>query len=256
MELDQEDIEDLEESPESEIEKQEERVLDQATAAQSIHELKAEIETIKSLESTASEVLRSGGDTKWRELAALLNRIFTPAAVAIGDSKISAQPSQGRFRLLFPLHSKNWWSSPNTGHSQLLAKEDLESCGKGRSCGCHSRGMRREDRHTAQESFRHDPTVQILLATDAAGEGINLQRAHLMVNYDLPWNPNRIEQRFGRIHRIGQTQVCHLWNLVAEETREGDVYLTLLEKLEQARKSLGARCLTCWAKSSLMEDAS
>jgi hypothetical protein len=68
--------------------------------------------------------------------------------------------------------------------------------------------------------------VKVLLATDAAGEGINLQRAHLMVNYDLPWNPNRLEQRFGRIHRIGQTEVCHLWNLVAEETREGDVYRT------------------------------
>ena len=93
----------------------------------------------------------------------------------------------------------------------------------------------------AQESFRHDPEVQVLVATDAAGEGINLQRAHLMVNYDLPWNPNRIEQRFGRIHRIGQTEVCHLWNLVAEETREGDVYRTLLEKLEQARESLGGQ---------------
>ena len=61
--------------------------------------------------------------------------------------------------------------------------------------------MRREDRQKAQENFTHDPEVQILLATDAAGEGINLQRAHLMVNYDLPWNPNRVEQRFGRIHR-------------------------------------------------------
>lgn len=81
----------------------------------------------------------------------------------------------------------------------------------------------------AQESFKHGPEVQVLLATDAAGEGINLQRAHLMVNYDLPWNPNRIEQRFGRIHRIGQTEVCHLWNLVAEETREGDVYRKLLK---------------------------
>src|SRR4029077_20587257 len=80
-----------------------------------------------------------------------------------------------------------------------------------------------------------------LLATDAAGEGINLQRAHLMVNYDLPWNPNRIEQRFGRIHRIGQTEVCHLWNLVAGETREGDVYLTLLAKLEEARTALGGQ---------------
>ena len=62
-----------------------------------------------------------------------------------------------------------------------------------------------------------------------------------MVNYDLPWNPNRLEQRFGRIHRIGQTEVCHLWNLVAEETREGDVYRTLLDKLEQARQALGGQ---------------
>src|SRR5688572_15884151 len=102
-------------------------------------------------------------------------------------------------------------------------------------------GLGREERRKAQETFLHDPEVQVLLATDAAGEGINLQRAHLMVNYDLPWNPNRLEQRFGRIHRIGQTEVCHLWNLVAEETREGEVYLTLLDKLEQARKALGGQ---------------
>ena len=99
----------------------------------------------------------------------------------------------------------------------------------------------REERLAAQEAFRHDPQVQVLLATDAAGEGINLQRAHLMINYDLPWNPNRLEQRFGRIHRIGQTEVCHLWNLVADETREGDVYRRLLEKLEQARQALGGQ---------------
>ena len=97
------------------------------------------------------------------------------------------------------------------------------------------------ERRKSQESFLHDPEVQVLLATDAAGEGINLQRAHLMVNYDLPWNPNRLEQRFGRIHRIGQTEVCHLWNLVAAETREGDVYRRLLEKLEEARQALGGQ---------------
>ena len=73
------------------------------------------------------------------------------------------------------------------------------------------------------------------------GEGVNLQRGHLMVNYDLPWNPNKIEQRFGRIHRIGQTEVCHLWNLVAKDTREGEVYARLLEKLEAAREALGGR---------------
>ena len=62
-----------------------------------------------------------------------------------------------------------------------------------------------------------------------------------MVNYDLPWNPNRLEQRFGRIHRIGQTEVCHLWNLCAANTREGEVYRRLLEKLEEARAALGGK---------------
>src|SRR3989442_15525614 len=100
-------------------------------------------------------------------------------------------------------------------------------------------GLGREERRTIQERFMQDKEVSILVATDAAGEGINLQRAHLMVNYDLPWNPNRLEQRFGRIHRIGQTEVCHLWNLVAEETREGDVFAQLLKKLEGERAALG-----------------
>jgi superfamily II DNA/RNA helicase len=102
-------------------------------------------------------------------------------------------------------------------------------------------GIGREERRKAQERFTQDREVEVLIATDAAGEGINLQRGHLMVNYDLPWNPNRLEQRFGRIHRIGQTEVCHLWNLVARETREGDVYLRLLQKLEEERKALGGQ---------------
>src|SRR5437016_12169593 len=101
--------------------------------------------------------------------------------------------------------------------------------------------MSREERTHAQESFTQDKQVQVLIATDAAGEGINLQRAHLMVNYDLPWNPNRLEQRFGRVHRIGQTEVCHLWNLIAANTREGEVYLRLLEKLDEERAALGGR---------------
>jgi hypothetical protein len=102
-------------------------------------------------------------------------------------------------------------------------------------------GLSREERARAQEAFTQDNAVQVLVATDAAGEGINLQRAHLMVNYDLPWNPNRLEQRFGRIHRIGQTEVCHLWNLVANGTREGEVFSTLLKKLEEERNALGGQ---------------
>jgi superfamily II DNA/RNA helicase len=100
-------------------------------------------------------------------------------------------------------------------------------------------GVAREERRVIQERFTQDKDCSILVATDAAGEGINLQRAHLLINYDLPWNPNRIEQRFGRVHRIGQTEVCHMWNLVADETREGQVYRRLLDKLSEMRETLG-----------------
>ena len=105
-------------------------------------------------------------------------------------------------------------------------------------CVIHG-SIRRQERRRIQDAFINNPDVQILVATDAAGEGVNLQRANLMVNYDLPWNPNRIEQRFGRIHRIGQEEVCHLWNMVAHNTREGAVFDRLLDKIEQQRKALG-----------------
>lgn len=78
-----------------------------------------------------------------------------------------------------------------------------------------------------------------MVATEAAGEGINLQFCHLMVNYDIPWNPNRLEQRMGRIHRIGQTRDVHIYNLVATNTREGHVLATLLRKMENMGRALG-----------------
>ncbi len=82
-------------------------------------------------------------------------------------------------------------------------------------------------------------SVRLMLATDAAGEGLNLQFAWVMVNFDIPWNPARLEQRMGRLHRFGQraTEV-RIFNLVAEKTREGDVLFTLLEKLNEARREL------------------
>ena len=235
--LDDEDVEDLEEAPDNEVEAIEEEILDQATAARTIDELKAEIATLGRLESLANAVRRSGEDRKWRELASLLGEIFTTATIPT-DARSEAssipppKPSPRQKLVIFTEH-RDTLSYLETRVTTLLGRKDAVVVIHG--------GMGREDRMKAQESFRHDPEVQVLIATDAAGEGINLQRAHLMVNYDLPWNPNRIEQRFGRIHRIGQTEVCHLWNLVAEETREGDVYRTLLEKLAQARESLGGQ---------------
>ena len=203
-----------------------------------------EIETLKRLEGLAHSIRRSGEDKKWRELATLLGEIFTPASVANG---LAAEPAQDDAGV--PLPPK---PTPSPHQKLVIFTEHRDTLnylqgrigtllGRAQAVVIIHGGMGREDRMRAQEAFRHDPEVQVLLATDAAGEGINLQRAHLMVNYDLPWNPNRIEQRFGRIHRIGQTEVCHLWNLVAEETREGDVYRKLLEKLAQARNTLGGQ---------------
>ncbi len=241
-ELDIEDIEDLEDAPESEVAEAEEEILDQATAARTIEELKAEISILKQLEKLALMVRRSGVDRKWRELANLLSAIFTPAALSgrIADSHSHYSKNPIPKPLASP-HQKLVIFTEHRDTLKYLHDRITTLLGRPQSVVTIHGGMGREERRKAQEAFLHDPEVQVLIATDAAGEGINLQRAHLMINYDLPWNPNRIEQRFGRIHRIGQTEVCHLWNLVAEETREGDVYRRLLEKLEQARQALGGQ---------------
>ena len=241
-ELDAEDVEDLDDAPEQEVEDAEARILDQATAARSSVELKAEIETLKGLEALAVDVRRAGRDTKWRQLASVFGEVFTAARLVgrVGEPEIPygageiprPRPSPRQKLVLFTEH-RDTLRYLRERISTLLGREESVVVIHG--------GVGREERLAVQEAFRHDPQVQVLLATDAAGEGINLQRAHLMVNYDLPWNPNRLEQRFGRIHRIGQTEVCHLWNLVADETREGDVYRRLLDKLEQARQALGGQ---------------
>ncbi|MBX9829555.1 MAG: DUF3883 domain-containing protein [Xanthobacteraceae bacterium] len=242
IELDEDDLEDLNDATEDDLEALEEQVLDQATAAQTAAELRIEIAKLRELEDLAQAIRRSGDDKKWRELASLIGEIFTPAVIANRfaeeraeyDAGIPPKPkaSTGQKLVIFTEH-RDTLNYLHRRITTLLGSEDAVVTIHG--------SMGRQDRLKVQEAFRHDPVVKVLLATDAAGEGINLQRAHLMVNYDLPWNPNRLEQRFGRIHRIGQTEVCHLWNLVADETREGDVYRRLLEKLEQARTALGGQ---------------
>ena len=241
-ELDPDDVEDLDDAPEQEAEDAEARILDQATAARSLAELKAEIETLKGLEKLALSVRRGGRDTKWRELASLFGDIFTTARLSgrlseskipYGAGEIPPHRASPRQKLVLFTEHRDTLRYLQERITTLLGREESVVVIHG--------GVGREERLAVQEAFRHDPDVQVLLATDAAGEGINLQRAHLMVNYDLPWNPNRLEQRFGRIHRIGQTEVCHLWNLVADDTREGDVYRRLLEKLEKAREALGGQ---------------
>ncbi|WP_428940953.1 helicase-related protein [Fontivita pretiosa] len=217
-----EDIEELDDAPDAEVEAAEEAVVDQASAAQTIAELEAEIRTLQRLEQLALQVRRGGTDRKWEELSNLLQN----------NSEMFDAHGHRRKLVIFTEHRDTL---------SYLADRLRALLGRPEAVVTIHGGMGREDRRKTQELFTQDKDVQILVATDAAGEGINLQRAHLMVNYDLPWNPNRLEQRFGRIHRIGQTEVCHLWNLVAHETREGEVYHRLLEKIEEQRKALGGR---------------
>jgi len=240
--LDEEAWDDLEEAPDNEVENIEEEVLDQATAARTIEELRLEISTLKHLEELAAIVRRSGEDTKWRELSGLLEEIFRnegvvqplPQEGVVDEDAPTLKPKSSPHQkiVIFTEH-KDTLKYLRARIGTLLGRDDAVVVMHG--------SMRREERIKIQEAFKYQPDVQVLVATDAAGEGINLQVAHLMVNYDLPWNPNRLEQRFGRIHRIGQTEVCFLWNLVAKDTREGDVYLKLLEKLSQAKESLGGQ---------------
>ncbi len=214
----EDDIDDFDDLPGDEAAEAEDLIVDLATASRTINELEAEITILKRLEEMADDVRRSGTDRKWEELSALVQ-----GRDAFG------KPGERPKLVIFTEHRDTLDYLTNRLET-LLGREDAIVTIHG--------GMGREQRRRAQELFTQDRSVEILAATDAAGEGINLQRAHLMVNYDLPWNPNRLEQRFGRIHRIGQTEVCHLWNLVATETREGDVFYTLLEKLERERKAL------------------
>jgi superfamily II DNA or RNA helicase len=104
-------------------------------------------------------------------------------------------------------------------------------------CTIHG-GMDLASRIQAEKTFKNE--AQIMVATEAAGEGINLQFCHLMINYDIPWNPNRLEQRMGRIHRYGQTREVFVFNLVATDTREGRVWQAVFRKLEEIRQALGS----------------
>jgi hypothetical protein len=218
-------------------------VFDQATAARTIAELQEEIATLARLKATAHRVRSMGEDTKWCELSALLQeKIFTSAIIANKVSEESIPYGAGSIPGIVPSPSHKLIVFTEFRDTLNYLRERVSTLlGSQEAVVCIHGSMGREERRKMQERFLHDPDVRVLLATDAAGEGINLHRAHLMINYDLPWNPNRLEQRFGRIHRIGQTEVCHLWNLVAHETREGDVYYTLLEKIEEAREALSGQ---------------
>ena len=199
-----------------------EQVVDMASAAETIPELEAEIASLKDLEYQALSVVQSGNDKKWEQLSYLLQ----------DEPEMYTQSGARRKLLIFTEHKDTL---------NYLVKRISDMLGNDNAVRTIYGGTNRDERRKIQEEFRNDPDVIVLIATDAAGEGVNLQNANLMVNYDLPWNPNRLEQRFGRIHRIGQTEVCHLWNIVAAETREGEVFNKLFDKIEIEKEALGGK---------------
>ncbi|MGH3970307.1 MAG: helicase-related protein, partial [Mycobacterium sp.] len=206
----------------AEIEDLEEELMDAATAAQTVDELDAELLELAELTRVAKQVRDSGTDRKWSELSKILQ-----------DHALTTDKNGWPRKFIIFTEHRDTLEYLTARIRSLLGKPDAVQAIHG--------GVRRGERRRITEEFTHNHDCQILMATDAAGEGLNLQAAHLMVNYDLPWNPNRIEQRFGRIHRIGQQEVCRLWNVLAINTREGDVFARLLEKIEEQRKAYGGK---------------
>lgn len=219
LDVDVSAFDDDEEYPSGSYEDTVEEVVDSATGARTVAELEAELASLDELTVLAKRLRNSGHDIKWQELSKVIQ-----SEVLTGSNR--------RKLIIFTEH-RDTLEYLRHRISVLIADADAVATIHG--------GVNRKERRRVTAEFTHNENVQFLIATDAAGEGLNLQAAHLMVNYDLPWNPNRIEQRFGRVHRIGQEEVCRLWNLVATNTREGDVYKTLLHKLDEMRTAYGGK---------------
>jgi hypothetical protein len=196
-------------------------VLDDATASETLEELEVEIAELESLEREAEGVLHAGDDRKWREL---LNLLESP--------QMSDANGHREKLIVFTEYSDTLEYLEGKLSSYLGSSKRLRTI-RG--------GMNRDERRRVEADFKQNDDVSVLVATDAAGEGINLQVSNILINYDLPWNPNRIEQRFGRIHRIGQRRTCFMYNLVADGTREGEVWHRLFDKLEQESVTLKGR---------------
>ncbi len=184
--------------------------LEHATAARSINELESEISHVQKLVIHARKVFNIKSESKFEKL--------WEALTDYQDEKV----------LIFTEHRD----------TMNFVIERLEALGYTDKVAQIHGGMKYSEREEQVEFFRDPDGARYLVATDAAGEGINLQFCWLMVNYDIPWNPARLEQRMGRIHRYKQKRTVVLLNLVAEDTREGRVLKVLLDKLEKMREEL------------------
>ncbi|MBA7636186.1 RNA polymerase-associated protein RapA [subsurface metagenome] len=184
--------------------------------AENRYELEKEIDILEKLKDMAKDILNEECEVKLYELKKAIEEGFKKIREIQGNEKILIfTESKDTLEYLIK-RIKSWGYSVNYIHG----------------------GMRLKERVEAEKVFQHE--TQVMVATEAAGEGINLQFCHLMINYDIPWNPNRLEQRMGRIHRYGQQKDVYIFNLVAEDTREGKVLAKIFDKLEEIRKAIGS----------------
>jgi superfamily II DNA or RNA helicase len=206
--IDEEALEDL---PEVERWKKEDELLEKLTAAETLEELKEEIEKLDELIKLAKDVEKKEIETKLNELKRVMD-----------EEKIK----ETKEKLLIFTEFKDTLD---------YLVEKIRSWGY--TVTYIHGGMNLDKRINAEHEFKEK--AQIMVSTEAGGEGINLQFCWLMVNYDIPWNPNRLEQRMGRIHRYGQQYVVHIYNLVAVDTKEGRILVKLFGKLETIAQQLG-----------------
>lgn len=210
-----EDIEDFEDLEEVERWKKEEE-WESLTLAQDKEELKKEIVILKELIEKAEEIVELEKETKLSELKRAIEEGFQKIKEMQGNPKILIF-TEFKDTLMYLVNKiRSWGYRVNYIHG----------------------GMNIDERIRAEKVFRDE--TEIMVATEAAGEGINLQFCHIMINYDIPWNPTRLEQRMGRIHRYGQKKDVYIFNLVAQDTREGKVLAKVLDKLEEIRNKLGS----------------
>ncbi len=182
------------------------------SVAENRAELESEIRTLEGLLQQAGAIIRRGDEVKLRRFQEALEQL---SARELGEKVLIFTESRDTLEYL-EARLRAWGYTVCTIHG----------------------GMPLEARIEAERVFKNE--AQVMVATEAAGEGINLQFCHLMINYDLPWNPNRLEQRMGRVHRYGQTHEVAIFNLVARDTREGRVLYRLFEKLDEIRAALGS----------------
>ena len=211
------DLEELDEFEDAERERLE-RMLEAITLAGNAEQVRAEIAELLELAEEAKTVEGSGGEAKLGHLRMIMQ-----------EEGFFDRPDQ---RLLLFTEFKDTLD-------HLM--DQLQAWGF--SVGCIHGGMKPGSRDEpgsriyTEQQFR-EGAIQVLVATEAAGEGINLQCCHILFNYDIPWNPNRLEQRMGRIHRYGQRDDCLIFNFVATNTIEGRVLQRLLDKLQEIRNAL------------------